>query len=51
MAELKCPDCPSTLGSKQAGRIKHNADGSHTFVPVTMPKAKTDPKLRGRRRA
>lgn len=50
MAEIKCPDCPSTLASATGGRLKHNADGSHIFVPVTAPKTRTDPQPRGRPR-
>lgn len=33
----RCPLCPSTLLG--VGRIKHHADGTHTFVPFTPPKS------------
>lgn len=52
MPVIKCPDCDNRLSVATPGaRIKHHADGTHTFIPPTPPRAVTDPKPRGRRRA
>lgn len=33
MRLIHCPQCSSSLGLVTPGRIEHNDDGSHTFVP------------------
>lgn len=48
---VKCPKCDSQLGAAPGARLKHNADGTHTVIAPTPPRAVTDPKLRGRPRA
>lgn len=48
---VTCDRCPHQLITGEPGRVKHNADGSHTFQPATPPGNLTDPKPRGRRYA
>ena len=51
MPTVTCPDCGDQLAVVAAdARIKHNADGTHQYLPPTPPRAVTDPKPRGRRR-
>jgi len=47
---VRCDTCKAALLAVGGGRLKHNPNGTHTFVPPTAPRAMTDPKPRGRRR-